>query len=1214
MQELDVFNCPLDGVHLIEASAGTGKTWNICGLYLRLLLEQKRTVEEILVVTFTKAATAELRERIRSRLAELARALAKGETGLGDPFIANLIQTVIQSGRVEQSEAENRIRLALESFDAAAIFTIHGFCQRALAETPFAASEPFQLEFMADDSALRHEVASDFWRRHITHADLDDGFAAHIVDSGFGPEWLADQLGRRVKKPLSQLLWPEFPAAQGHSSEELERSFTAAKTLWQRESQAITETILASLSQLHGATYKPESVQAGADGWRLYFARNDALAAVDDKQKLFAAGLLVQKTKKNCTTPGHPFFGLAETLLGLRQDALTACKLQRLTLLHDWLEQGPAELLRRKQDRRLVSYDDLLSKLHRALCGGDLPWLAAELNKRYPCALIDEFQDTDPLQLQIFDRIYASAKRGPLFLVGDPKQAIYSFRSADLNTYLAARGTADAQYTLSANQRSTPGLIKALNHLFAANQASFILNDLSYQEVQVGLKPRKSFHDLSGEPGADLQVWTLPGVEEDGLLLKKEAKQRATRSTAAEISRLLRQARKDRIRIGDAPLKPADIAVVVRSHAQGSAMKRALTALGIGCVELDQASIFQSAQAEEMEQVMRAVSDPASTALIKAALTTELLGQNGNDIESMNNQEEQLTAWIQKFQGYRTLWLEHGFGFMWRALLRQEKAVAYILALPEGERKLTNLMHLGELLQKAATAQPGIEGLLRWLAQSRNRNGVADDTAQLRLESDENLVQILTVHKSKGLEFPIVFCPFLFDGRAGGSAKGLEGLEYHQNDHGVIDFSLDEARILAAKDKAKFEEAAEQVRLLYVALTRAVYRCYLVAGCYGVNYQSKSGTPSIKESARSTLNWMVAGAGVAFAAWQKGDTEATAIAGSWQSLALASAGAIGLTPLPEMPGIALPPEVCAVESFSARQADNPLFETWRMGSFSALNRLSEHESAVPDHDAVSSPANFRGEPPATLAGDDFLRFPQGPTAGECLHRVLELTDFSNPSTWGGAILRGLRERPPSALDLSEMGLAAMLHSLFADLLTTPLREELRLSSLTKSQCLAELEFCFPTARVTAGDLNRFLSRHGYDQPKLSFPALQGFMKGFVDLVFCHQGRYYLLDWKSNHLGFANSDYDSESMAQAMRHHGYHLQYLIYSVALHRYLRSRLADYNFERHFGGCLYLFVRGIRPGWPNADGSPSGVFFHLPTLTCIDELDRLFTPPCEV
>ncbi len=1205
MRELDVFDCSLDGVNLIEASAGTGKTWNICGLYLRLLLEQQRTVDEILVVTFTKAATAELRQRIRSRLVELARALATDDNADHDPFVERFVHSVIESGRVGRQEAEQRIELALQSFDSAAIFTIHGFCQRALAETPFAASLPFRLDFLADDAAIRHEVALDFWRQRVSQAELPDGLAAHLLNSGFGPDQLAAQLGRRLQKPLALLRWPEFPAMPSPSLQDLERAFHDARQLWELEGETITGAILAALNQLNAGTYKEQSVKAGAEAWRQYFVGGDALAAVDDKQKLFGAGRLAGKTKKGCTTPSHKFFAVAEELLGLQHDILAFFNLKRLQLLHDWLAQGPEELLRRKHERRLVSYDDLLAKLQRALTGDDLPWLAAAIRKRYPCALIDEFQDTDPVQFQIFSRLYLTEQRGPIFLVGDPKQAIYSFRSADLNTYLAARSAADAQHTLSANQRSTPGLIKALNLLFAANPGAFILDGLNYQEVAVGLKPRKPFHDLAS-PGADLQVWMLPS-EEEGLLPKEEARRLAILATAAEIARLLRQAREDgRITIDQVALKPADIAVIVRSHAQGSAMKQALTALGIGCVELDQASIFKSCQAEEVERLLQAVADPTYTGRIKAALATELLGLDGSAIAVLNDDEEQLTGWVQKFQGYRALWLEHGFGFMWRALLRQEKAAARLLALPAGERKLTNLLHLGELLQQAAATQPGIEGLLRWLARSRlGQQDSLDETAQLRLESDENLVQILTVHKAKGLEFPIVFCPFLFDGRAGGGGHRLEGLEYHRQEQGVIDFSLDEAQIEEGKAIAKMEAAAEDARLLYVALTRAVYRCYLVAGCYSMRL-------SPKESLRSPLNWLVVGAGGDFAEWQDSDRIAGDITAAWQDLAAASAGQIALAPLPTTAGLALPPDPHAAESFAVRQATQPLLEGWRLGSFSALNRQSSEREVVaaPDHDAGPADlGNFRGEPPLPASANDFLSFPAGPAAGECLHRALELTDFSNPATWDEAILGGLRERPPSAYGrLPEAPLAAMLRGLFAALMTTPLHDGLRLETLTRDRCLTELEFCFPTGPLAASDLNRLLAAYGYDQPKLSFSDLQGFIKGFIDLVFFHDGRYYLLDWKSNHLGHTASDYRPEAIAQAMRHHGYHLQYLLYSVALHRYLRHRLTDYDFNRHFGGCFYLFVRGVRPGWLNADGTACGVFFHRPEFKCIEELDRLF------
>ena len=1210
MRELEVFECPLDGVHLIEASAGTGKTWNICGLYLRLLLEGQHSVEEILVVTFTKAATAELRDRIRSRLAQLRRVLADDRDMQGDPFIKGLMTSVIGSGRVSRLEAAQRIRLALESFDTASIFTIHGFCQRALAETPFAASQPFRQELMPDDIALRHEVACDFWRHRVMHDELDEGFAAHLLAAKVGPEWLAAQLGRRLKKPLARLLWPSFPATRGPSISELEEAFRAAKGCWGEEAAVISETILGALDQLHGATYKATAVQAGAEAWRRYLQSGDPLVDLDPKLGLFRSATLAARTKKGCITPDHVFFQRAETLLARREEMATSFTLLRLQLLRDWLGHGPDELRRRKRERRLLSFDDMLARLHGALTDHDLPWLAAALRQRYPCALIDEFQDTDPLQFAIFSRIYGSGGHGPLFLVGDPKQAIYSFRSADINTYLAARDKADARHTLSANQRSTPGLIKALNHLFAANPAAFILPGLRYQAIEVGAKPRPPFTDRSAT-GRDLQLWMLP-AETEALLRKAEARRLAIQATAAEIARLLTEAVNGRISIGMNPLRAADIAVLVRSHAQGSAIKQALGMLGVGCVDLDQTSIFNSAQAEEVERVLLAVADPTRTTTLKGALSTELIGLESKAIACLAS-DEQVALWIQKFQDYRGLWLAHGFGFMWRCLLREAQSAARLLVMADGERRLTNLLQIGEMLQQAAATQPGIEDLLRWLAQHRTQTDPAEETAQLRLESDENLVQILTVHKAKGLEFPIVFCPFLFDGRVGGPGGGsLEGVEYHLGEEGVIDFSVDEGEVEVARAGAKVEEAAEQVRLIYVALTRAIYRCYLVTGCYG---SAGRGRPSARESARSVLNWLAAGAGSDFVDWQGGEATPAGIACAWQDLALAGAGSIGLAPLPVAVGIPLPPVLQEASSFAVRQATRPLYESWRLGSFSALQRLSEQEGARPEYDAWQTETSRpRWESPLALGVDDFLYFPQGPAAGECLHRALELADFSDPATWEGAIGKSLRQRPPTGgAELPGDRLSAMLRAAFNDVLRTPLREGLRLQILSRKECLTELEFCFPVVKVAASELNRLLAAHGYEQPRLTFPTLQGFMKGFIDLIFCHQGRFYLLDWKSNHLGYSPADYSPEALGRAMRQHGYHLQYLIYSVALHRYLRLRLADYDFNRHVGGCLYLFVRGVRPGWLNSDGSPCGVFFHRPQLALIEALDRLFAPVSE-
>lgn len=434
--ELDVFACPLDGVNQIEASAGTGKTWNICALYVRLLLEKDLGADEILVVTFTKAATAELHERIRARLAQLAHALDTGDDG-GDPFIARLFETTLAPERgLDPQTAAKRVRRALRAFDQAAIHTIHAFCQRALQEAPFAAAMPFAFEMEADDGALRFELAADFWRTRVEPvAAAYPAFAEWLVEYGAGPAALDAQLARRLKKPLARLRWDGLHAADDGAESAARAHFDTAAAIW-RDERGVLGTLLADAQpSLNQRSHKPEAVSEALDAWARYFEQASAVAALPRAALKLTQSALEKATKKGGATPRHAFFDVAQALEAAVAALEAAQRARWLSLVEQWLDAAPAELAQRKRTRRVVSFDDLLANLYRALDAH--PWLRETLRARYPAALIDEFQDTDPLQFAIFDTIFAPA--GPLFLVGDPKQAIYSFRAADLHVSRRAR-------------------------------------------------------------------------------------------------------------------------------------------------------------------------------------------------------------------------------------------------------------------------------------------------------------------------------------------------------------------------------------------------------------------------------------------------------------------------------------------------------------------------------------------------------------------------------------------------------------------------------------------------------------------------------------------------------------------------------------------------------------------------------------------------------
>ncbi|MBC9073080.1 exodeoxyribonuclease V subunit beta [Thauera sp. CAU 1555] len=1207
----DVFAYPLDGIRLIEASAGTGKTWSICGLYLRLLLEGGLTVDRVLVVTFTKAATAELSARIRARIVDTLRVLDGGDPG-PDPFVPRLIAVSAAAG-IDPATMAERLRHALQVFDEAAIFTIHGFCQRALADTPFAAGLPYALELVEDDSALRREVAEDFWRRRVAGAALPAALARLLVGSGDCPEKWADYLRADMARPLATRLWDETAAASSPDEAEtaLRRAFAA---LDGTQLPAALAMLNGPAVKLHKGSYKPETVATAAAQWSAWLASGDPLhplpAAKERKLHLLAAATLADKSTGGAAPPAHPFFDAADTLLAARSALEEATAAARLALLRDFLAECAEDLRTRKRAQRQIAFDDILWNAHRALTGDDQPWLAAALHARYPAALIDEFQDTDPLQFAIFSRVYdRPGARGSLFLVGDPKQAIYSFRSADLFAYLAAREQADARYTLAHNQRSTPALIDACNRLFAANPAVFMLPGLDYAAVLPGGRQRAPLIDRtpSGSDPAALRLWQIPALAQapDERLPRAQALARAAEASAAEIARLLAAAAAGELRIGERPLAPGDIAVLVRSHRQGSRMRRALAALGVGSVELAQMSVFHGEDAEELERVLLAIAEPTRPARVLAALSTTAMGRDAAALAALAADEAALPAVLERFARWRELWLARGFGVMLRRWMADEGVAARLLVRPDGERRLTNLMHLAELLQQdAGAAAP--EALLRLLATRRAESG-GGEAAQLRLESDRNLVQIVTIHRAKGLEYGVVFCPFLFDGYARRGGDG-ELRAWHDEAGELL---LDYRRALDPADKAeidtrlRLEAAAEDLRLIYVALTRAIHRCYLVVGCYAT---LSFGKPGYSESTRSLLNWMVAGQGSAPADWFAAKPGVEAVEAAWQGLAAASAAhsegpSISLAALPEGAGQALPASLDATRRPQALTPP-PIPPGWRVGSFSALVSGARHDEAARDHDAHARPVA-----PEAMAGqappaDDILRFPRGPVAGDCIHAVFERIDFRDPAGWDAAIAGALADHPQRAGEAAV--LPRMLRAMLHDVLATELAPGLRLDRVAPARRAVELGFHLPAPQLCAEALNAWLAAHRYPAPRLAFGDLTGYLKGYIDLVFEHDGRYWVLDWKSNHLGERMQDYAPPALAGAMAAHGYHLQQLLYTVAVHRHLRRTLADYDYERHFGGVLYLFVRGVRPHW-QTDGVPAGVFRHRAEAAVIDALDRL-------
>ena len=1180
---LQVFDCELSGTSLVEASAGTGKTWNICALYLRLLLERRLDVTQILVVSFTKAAPAELRERIRSRIALTLGALRDADAASEDPFTGPLF-AALRARRIAVDEVRLRLDNALQAFDEAAIFTLHGFCERALRDVPFSAGMPLQMELLTDDEPLCLEVAGDFWRRRVAGAELPAGLAALLIEKRDSPERFAGLLRRQLARPLARLDWPDRIEDPVHvDSAGLGEAYIAACASWRRDRAGILAIVTEALPRLNAGVYKQDSVLTAAAGWDALVAADDPFAAPYDLPKLdlFTVGRLKPKVRQAPPAP-HPFFREAQALLdaqAARGMALQRCRLQ---LHHALLAEAVPALRRLKLARRVASFDDILYNMYERVAGGRHPWLAGHLQERFPAALIDEFQDTDPLQYAIFRAIYRDSG-APLFLVGDPKQSIYSFRKADLQVYLRARREAAHRYTLTANQRCTRELLHGINALFGARPGAFVLEGLDYLPLEYGRKPRPAFVD-STLPRAALQLWELQNAADGQPYPKREARRLAALATAAEIARLLAAAAAGRVTLDGRPLRAGDIAVLVRTHAEGRLMQETLASRGAGSVERSQASVFATPEAEELESLLAAIIEPGRASLLRAALATVLLGGDAQRLEALAADPGAALEWMERFAGYRDDWLRRGVGVMLRRLLVELQLAQRLLRLVHGERRLTNLLHLVELLQAADRRPASPDVVLRWL-QARRAAPDAEEATQLRLETDRDLVQITTIHQSKGLEYPLVFCPFLWDGSRGRGMDVSNGREYHDAQGTlVVDFHQLEPKSAAAvaiREQQEQDRFAERLRLIYVALTRAVQRCYLVVGPYLSRGKET-------ESHASALNSLL------------GDTD-------WTALAARAAPQVGLAVLPSGEDAVSPLTAAEMPPLRAPLLPPRVPPGWRLGSYSQLVHGAAGEAAAVDHDLRATAPGSAAAADA-VPSTDILRFPRGLTAGHCIHAVFESVDFTQSQGWDAAIAAALRRYPqvPRSGSAAE-ALPQMLAAMLRDVVATPLAAGLRLDGVPWARRLVELRFHMPALRLTVQNLRQLLARHGMPMPALSFALLQGYLEGAIDLVFEAQGRYWIVDWKSNFLGPTAQHYGPDALGEAMDRHHYHLQYLLYTVALHRYLRTRMQNYAYASHIGGALYLFVRGVRPAWMRADGAAAGVYACRPSAALIEELSAL-------
>lgn len=1156
------------GINLIEASAGTGKTYAIGMLVLRSVVELGVPVDKILIVTFTKAATDELKSRIRSRLVE-ARNLLSSSQG---EFPENTDKTLRTWGeRVkDKQKAVERLQYALYDIDRAAIFTIHGYCQRMLVEQALESNQLFEVELSTGVDRIRSEVVEDFWRNHLYRMDP---LACGVITTSFPtPQALFSSVS--LAKTGISSLEPEIASVESGVRELLE-GMEAMKRWWQTNGDSLHIRFIRAIEENHFKKRVYEDFSLWFSEIEAYFSGTTYL--LPDK-----LGLLAEEELK-AELNGTKFRGDEKRSQYLKGWNLPGSKLERfsngaenlvLTIRVKLARELCREVSKRLLQKGLMGFDDLIHNLSSALRGPRRASLQKTLSDRYEVALIDEFQDTDSEQYHIFSTLFGRGKHH-LYLIGDPKQAIYKFRGADIQSYFQAKRAADRLLTLEKNYRSHPGLVQEVNRLFGSRQSPFYYQDdvLAYNQV----RPAKTGIELNllkdGRQIAGMVYCSLPANQQssDGRWSGGRAKETIRDYIVEEIKDLLYAPPTIIDSDEQRQTAPKDIAILVRKNREAEEYRNSLATAGIPAVVRSRISVFHTAECRDLLLLLRCISCPSEIIQVKTAMTISWFGFTGDELHKLWEDEGTLSLWQAKMAEYRAMWQQENFLTMMNRLLVFEEVFVTIAGDPLAERTIANIYQLLELTQEQeSTENLGISQTLGWLTRMHLDDKPMDE-GELLLESDEEAVQIVTMHSAKGLEYPVVFCPVLWSASDFLAAETWQ-VRNHDSEGGIL-IDLGSQSFAQRKEEAVGEQSAEDIRLLYVALTRAKLRCYTV-------WADVKKRGSSMDAFDSALGYLL---------FPNGCCPSSVQEELFLGLAAQSNIEYRVISTLERQGSYIRNQ--GNESLSARSGKGRTLQTdWQMSSFSAMAAQSEHS-----HEGGNVDPGRAGSGDETPI--DVIGLPAGPNFGNVVHDLLEEQSFSAIPTDEGFSEACEKTYKRYGITAETEGLVRLL----CNVVGTALPAGFTLSELDDGKCLKEMEFYFRLSPLATSEINAVLAGEETVQP-LSYRTMQGYLTGFVDLICEAGGKYYIFDYKTNYLGDRMDDYRPENLVSAMADHNYGLQYWIYTLVLHRHLKNLLSSYDYSSHFGGVMYLFVRGMSPGWPGY-----GVYSAMPDERILGELDRV-------
>lgn len=1125
-REFDAASVPLQDSNLIEASAGTGKTYSIAILVLRLVLENALSVKEILMVTFTKAAVAELEERVRLFIRTAHKVTLGYE--IRDENIFRLVEEAVNRNGLEQ--VRQQLKDAVLFLDETSVLTIHSFCQKTLNEFAFETDQLFGAEMIQDTKALIAEEVQKFWRKHVTtlHAEL--------LEKIWEPD-LIHNIGMAMEEHMGGKRYYAYEPGRDYTISGIEQ-----REWLQQLDQADEKKCKAEAALLAFAEGDKERLRTSCESNT--HAKKNLLPHIEDLEK-FIGALLEKRSAAYVIKLFPDILELADKVAEADNERKEIVQ-QVLSRLYCFaIEVITAGVKGFKKRNNLLSYDDMITNLHKALVEKDNPILVNVLQQKYKAVFVDEFQDTDRLQYEIFEKAFGTGSI--LFYIGDPKQSIYAWRKADIFTYFKARASVQHVYGMNRNYRSSALFIEAMNRFFLPSEGfdTFYFdgesNAINYIEVESPEENTKGSLFKGNEEDTPVSIFNAAN---NGQL---------TEAVAAQVALLLKDGTYS---IGDGTdnrnVRPSDIGILVRTGRQGREVKAQLAKLGIPAVTVDDAKVLQSEEAGYLLYLMEAMLSPERSS-INRALLSQFTGLKLEDILTLDDE-----ATLSRFGNYKDRWQQDGIytammDFVSHFNVRNVLLHAHT---ESGERVLSNLFQLIELVHQIQSRKNlSMPELVSWLKRGIDGMATEGDEYEQRMESDEEAVNIVTIHKSKGLEYKIVMAPFL-DFTENKFAEFFSFRDPHTGDYVGV-----EKKRMTDEQKAAYMQQAEQEnrRLLYVAITRGVYKCFI----YRNNFHRSS-------TLFTFLQALVAAGPMPGIIEFEGDLPET----------------------PEGPGdwqLRVPAKVVRQQRVRFVLKE----ENWRRMSYTMLAAKTEH-----------SPKGRAPQQEDPYESFIFHTLRRGAKTGNLLHYIFENINFAEDSRWDKWLTEAIRRYVPGQQDVY----APLLRQLLDHVLQTDIHiagTTFKLSAVAWHKRIPEFEFDFPVTSFLPETLNALSDeKASVIIRRFKEQDLEGIMNGKMDLFFEHEGKYYILDWKSNYLGNTLEDYTAAALATGMNENNYHLQYYIYTLAAKKYLESRLTSFDYEKQFGGVIYCFVRGIR------QGMNTGIFTCKPPLSRILQMETSLSP----